>query len=110
MKILLNQHLSWKLVDRLAPYFEEVRHVRDLNYTEADDHMIISWARENGFGIVTKDSDYNDLVVSSGPPPIIIWLRTGNCSTALIESILVRNVSRIVIEAQNSASGIISIL
>jgi hypothetical protein len=40
MKILLNQHLSWKLKQILIELFDDVKHVKDLNYTQADDLKI----------------------------------------------------------------------
>jgi predicted nuclease of predicted toxin-antitoxin system len=41
----------------------------------------------NGLAIVTKDSDFNILSVYNGFPPKVIWLKTGNCTTAQIESL-----------------------
>ena len=110
MKILLNQHLSWKLKVKLTALFDDVKHVKDLGFTEVDDRVIIAWAKDNGYAIVTKDSDYNEIMVNSGPPPIIIWLRMGNCSTRVVEHIFAQNISRILIESNNSESGIISIV
>ena len=109
MRILLNQHLSWKLKARLGPLFEDVLHVRDLGLSRAADQQILEWARQHAYAIVTKDSDYNDLVISGGPPPVVIWLRMGNCSTRQIEEVLIRNLSSIKILAGNSESGIIAI-
>ncbi len=40
----------------------------------ATDREIWSFARENGFCIVTFDSDFNDLATLQGQPPKIIWL------------------------------------
>ena len=31
--------------------------------------------------IVTKDEDFHRLSVLYGPPPKVIWIRLGNCST-----------------------------
>jgi len=31
--------------------------------------------------IVTKDEDFHRLSVLHGPPPKVIWIRLGNCST-----------------------------
>lgn len=44
-------------------------------------------ARVNGFAIVTKDEDYNHLSVLRGCPPKVIWLQTGNCTTAQVEAL-----------------------
>jgi predicted nuclease of predicted toxin-antitoxin system len=31
--------------------------------------------------IVTKDEDFHRLSVLHGPPPKVVWVRSGNCST-----------------------------
>ena len=110
MKVLLNQHLSWKLKTKLAPIFDDVKHVKDLGFTEVDDSTIIAWAKENGYAIITKDSDYNDYVIRNGHPPLIIWLKVGNCSTDLIVKLLNKNISKIIIESKNGDSGVIIIV
>jgi predicted nuclease of predicted toxin-antitoxin system len=53
-----------------------------------EDRQVWQYAKTNGFTIVTKDGDYNDLLILSGFPPKIIWIRRGNCSTNEIENIL----------------------
>jgi predicted nuclease of predicted toxin-antitoxin system len=44
----------------------------------ADDAMVWSLARSEGYTIVTKDSDFHELSVLHGPPPKVIWLKCGN--------------------------------
>ena len=43
---------------------------------------------ENGFVIVSKDSNFHQLSFLFGHPPKIVWIRRGNCSTAIVESLL----------------------
>jgi len=38
-------------------------------------------ARDHGLVIVTKDENFHRLSVLLGPPPKVIWVRLGNCST-----------------------------
>ncbi|WP_425430800.1 DUF5615 family PIN-like protein [Candidatus Chloroploca asiatica] len=47
-----------------------------------------SFAQTNGFTIVTKDSDFNDMSALRGAPPKIIWIRIGNCTTDTIEQVI----------------------
>jgi len=54
----------------------------------ADDAEIWEYAKNGGLIIVTKDSDFQERSVILGTPPKIIWLRTRNCTTAEIASIL----------------------
>jgi uncharacterized protein (DUF433 family)/predicted nuclease of predicted toxin-antitoxin system len=44
-------------------------------------------ARLNGFAIVTKDVDYNNLSVLRGTPPKVLWLQLGNCTTSQVEAV-----------------------
>ncbi len=47
----------------------------------APDRAIWSHARDHGFVIVSKDEDFHRMSVLHGPPPKVIWIRLGNCST-----------------------------
>jgi predicted nuclease of predicted toxin-antitoxin system len=87
MKLLFDQNVSPKLVSRLADLFPGSSHVQSIGLDCADDDRVWEYARLNGFAIVTKDEDYNNLSVLRGSPPKIIWLQTGNCTTAQIEAV-----------------------
>ena len=63
-------------------------HVRDLGLQTADDEAVWAYAVEHGLAIVSKDSDFRQLSFLSGPPPKVVWIRRGNCSTTEIEAIL----------------------
>ena len=41
----------------------------------------------NGFTIVTKDADYNNLSLVRGGGPKVVWLLMGNCTTSQVEAI-----------------------
>ncbi len=43
------------------------------------------------FLIVTKDEDFQLLSVVRGHPPKVLWIRSGNCATDLIETLLRKN-------------------
>ena len=45
------------------------------------DRVIWTHARDHGFVIVSKDEDFHRLSVLLGPPPKVIWIRLGNCTT-----------------------------
>lgn len=86
MKLLFDQNLSPKLVNRLADLFPGSCHVQTVRLDCADDNKIWEYARLNGFAIVTKDEDYNNLSVLRGSPPKVIWLQLGNCTTSQVET------------------------
>ncbi len=87
MKVLFDQNLSPKLVNRLADLLPDSSHVQSVGLGSASDEDVWEYARLNGFAIVTKDEDYNNLSVVRGNPPKVIWLQLGNCTTAQVEAV-----------------------
>ena len=55
-------------------------HIRD-GLGRADDIEVWKRAKNDGYCIVSKDSDYYHLSVLHGQLPKVIWLRLGNCTT-----------------------------
>ena len=105
MKLLFDQNLSPKLVDS----FNDSRHLQDLGMHSTDDLNIWKFAKKEGFTIVTKDSDFNNLVSYFGFPPKVIWLRRGNCSTKVISELLNKNFQTIKNFISDHDNGILSI-
>lgn len=85
MKLLLDQNLSSRLCDRLRDVWTDVVHVRSVSLATADDSAVWEYARQHGFTIVSKDSDFSGRSSLFGAPPKVIWLALGNCSTSEIE-------------------------
>ncbi|MFL6214368.1 MAG: DUF5615 family PIN-like protein [Blastocatellia bacterium] len=88
MKLLFDQNLSYKLARSIADIFPDSLHVRTVSLKAADDSLIWSYAKDNDFIIVLKDSDFYQMSLLFGHPPKVVWIRRGNCSTADIEAIL----------------------
>ena len=68
---------------------------RDIGLNDATDTAIWKHApeRENGFVIVSKDSDFHQRrFCLIGHPPKFIWLRVGNCPVDTIQNILPKAV------------------
>jgi predicted nuclease of predicted toxin-antitoxin system len=86
MKLLFDQNLSPRLVNRLAAEHPGSAHVATVSLDRTLDIAVWTFARDHGFAIVTKDADFSDLSVLLGFPPKIVWLRLGNCSTNDIEA------------------------
>ncbi|MDR2462261.1 MAG: DUF5615 family PIN-like protein, partial [Verrucomicrobiales bacterium] len=53
------------------------------------------YAKAHGFTIVTFDADFYDLSLLNGHPPKIVWLRTGNLTTAEFATCLAANGEKI---------------
>ena len=85
MKILFDQNISVRIVDRIKDIFPNCSQVRLEGLENATDLEIWNYARENDFSIVSFDADFYDLSVLRGQLPKIIWLRIGNTSTKELE-------------------------
>jgi predicted nuclease of predicted toxin-antitoxin system len=88
LKLLFDENLAPRLARSLDDVFPESRHVRDLGLLGADDEILWGFARDNGFAIVSKDSDFQQRSFLRGHPPKFIWIRLGNRPTAAVESVL----------------------
>ena len=88
MKLLFDQNLSWRLLRNLDDIFPESIHVREINFTEAEDKEIWEYAKTNDFVIVSKDTDFQQRSLLFGHPPKVVWLRVGNCNVEIIEFLL----------------------
>lgn len=88
MKLLFDQNLSFRLCEQLADLFPESTHVRLVNLEKADDRELWGYAAANGYTIVSLDADFAEMAALLGPPPKVIWLRSGNQPTATTENLL----------------------
>jgi len=81
VKLLVDENLAPRVAQALSDLFPGSKHVRDVGLERSDDRAIWEFARENGFSILSKDSDFHQLSFLFGLPPRVIWVRGGNCST-----------------------------
>ncbi len=88
MKLIFDENLSPHLPRVLADLYPDSTHVHECGLGSADDSAIWRYAKENGFTIVSKDSDFQDRSVLHGHPPKFIWLRADNCSATEVENLL----------------------
>ena len=91
MKLLLDQNISYRLLDKLDATYPGSAQVRLAGMAAASDAPLWQYAKENGFVIVTKDSDFHELGLVRGFPPKVIWLQCGNTSTQYVLNILLIN-------------------
>ncbi|HUQ72387.1 MAG TPA: DUF5615 family PIN-like protein [Planctomycetaceae bacterium] len=76
-----------------AEFGMEAHAVRDLGLRNAKDSQIFEAARAAGVVVMTKDSDFIDLLEQSGSPPKVIWLTCGNTSNIRLREILNRELA-----------------
>jgi len=91
VKLLLDQHLSRKLVPHLESIFPGTTHVVLHGLERGDDDAVWEFARAGGFAILTKDEDFQVLSFARGHPPKVVWLRSGNGPTRQVFAILLQH-------------------
>jgi predicted nuclease of predicted toxin-antitoxin system len=69
--------------------------LRELGLRDATDRDIFTAARRAGAVLMSKDSDFVDLVQTQGPPPQLIWLTCGNVTNARLRIAFGRSWLRI---------------
>lgn len=95
MRLVFDQNLPPSLVHHLADVFPNAAHVRDYGLSQADDAEIWSHAAAAGYVIVSKDADLRQRAFLLGPPPKVISIRLGNCTTSEVEQCLRARASEI---------------
>lgn len=89
MKIWLDAQLPPTLAQWIAENFDlEAFALRELQLRDAKDLEIFTAARAENAIIMTKDSDFIDLVCRLGSPPQILWLTCGNVTNRNLRKLL----------------------
>jgi predicted nuclease of predicted toxin-antitoxin system len=104
MKLLFDENLSPKLAVNLSDIFPDSKHVDRLGLGGESDNAVWDYAKQNGYVLISKDSDFYDKSVLLGHPPKVVWIRRGNCSNKTIELILRNKVEAI--EAFNNNANL----
>jgi predicted nuclease of predicted toxin-antitoxin system len=95
VKLLLDENLSDRILPEIIDLYPESSHVKIHGLAQTDDSLIWAFAKEFGYAIVSKDSDFHQRSLVFGAPPKFIFLRVGNCSTIRISELLRANVTLI---------------
>lgn len=88
MKLWFDANLSPGIAAWTAVSFGlETASLRSLGLRDAADIDIFRAARDANAVIVTKDSDFAQLLeTQGGPPPFVLWLTFGNTSNVALQS------------------------
>jgi len=95
VKLLFDENISPRLAKALGDIYDGSAHVHDCGLGSAYDLAVWQYAKDNGFTIVSKDSDFQERSIVFGSPPKVVWLRVANCTSSEIESLLRRAVPAI---------------
>ena len=96
MRLLSDENLSRKPVQRLADLHPGSAHVTGLGLSQSPDRDIWDFVGANGFVVVSADLDFYDLATSMGPPPKVVWLRRWTHPTNDAERVLWREAIRLI--------------
>lgn len=84
--LFIDENLPRSLCGRLG---RSATHATDQGNRLADSEI---WERSRVPGgiVLTQDVDFFDRIVVEGPPPQVVWIRTGNMRRRELEELLVR--------------------
>jgi predicted nuclease of predicted toxin-antitoxin system len=86
MKFWVDAQLPPALAQWLAErHGVEARSLRDLGMRDAADAEIFEAARRPGIVVISKDSDFVDLVSRHGTPPQLLWVTCGNVTNSRLQ-------------------------
>ncbi len=95
VKLLLDENLAPRLARALSDLYPGSIHLTECGLRGVPDSQVWEYARENGFVIASKDSDFSQRSSLFGGPPKVVWLRLGNCTTSKAEFVLRNAVARL---------------
>ncbi|WHZ18489.1 MAG: hypothetical protein OJF55_000638 [Rhodanobacteraceae bacterium] len=110
MKLLLDENLSQRMLADLEAAFPGSSQVTRLGLETADDFAIWSYAREHGFTLVTKDSDFHELAALRGAPPKVIWIKCGNRPRWYVTNLLLKHQGEIIAFGDDDEADVAEIL
>jgi predicted nuclease of predicted toxin-antitoxin system len=91
MKLLLDENLSRRIVPFLQTDFPGSSQIALLGLESASDSEIWQYAKDNGFVIVSRDSDFQERSLVAGHPPQIVWLKIPNRSKTFVLNLLLEH-------------------
>jgi len=111
VKLLFDENVSPSLATRLLKEFPGSSSVSRERLRGCEDRQIWEYAREHGYAVVSKDTDFRERSYVEGAPPKVIWLDVGNGDTEAIEALLRRERGRVerFVAAEESSLLILSL-
>ena len=89
MKLWIDAQLPPSLAERLRDEYDiDATHVQDFDLLTAGDATIFAAAGTAGAIVVTKDADFPKLLQQRGPPPQVLWVRSGNVANRELRRIV----------------------
>lgn len=84
----VDAQLPPNLADWLRWTFKvEAYALRELGLRDADDLEIFERARQLGIVLISKDSDFVELILRQQPPPQLLWVTCGNTTNQRLQAL-----------------------
>jgi len=109
VRFLIDENLSPQIIQLLHNSVPGCVHVRTAPGRGSSDHAIWDYAKARGLVLVTRDEDFDRLVTLQGPPPKVIWIALGNCTTAEVVELHQRHLGDIEQFVNNAEAGILAL-
>lgn len=94
MKFWVDAQLPPQLASWLSSvYGVEALSLRELGLRDATDIEIFRAAQRAGIVLISKDSDFVELVSHHGTPPQLLWITCGNVTNQNLRAIFTRTFS-----------------
>jgi predicted nuclease of predicted toxin-antitoxin system len=106
--LISDENISWRL-KKLLPEWNILPSNEIKIGARQSDLAIWKFAKANSYTILTFDEDFSELQNIHSFPPKIIWLRTGNITTAEIALLLIQFEQQIIKFLNDDNSGILEI-
>ena len=109
-EIWIDAQLSPALAAWINRTYDDIRaqSIRAVGLRDAEDEQIFRAAQEANVIIMSKDSDFLNLLDRHGPPPKVIWVTCGNTSNRQMRIIL-KQLLQPAVEMLNSGETIVEI-
>ena len=104
MKFLVDMNLSPRWVEEFHGAGWTCRHWKDVGLLTACDREIMSFAREQGFIVVTHDLDFSAILAATQAlGPSVVQIRAANLDPCVLGAHVIRAVSQQAVALQTGA-------
>ena len=97
MKFLVDENLSPLVATGLRDAGHDSVHARDVDLRSAGDTAVLEFARENGYVVVSADTDFGTLLAASGAstPSVVLIRRTIDRRASRLLALLLENLGQV---------------
>jgi predicted nuclease of predicted toxin-antitoxin system len=97
VKFLVDENLSPLVATGLRDAGHDAAHVRDVGLRTAGDTAVLEFARENGYVVVSADTDFGTLLAATGAstPSVVLIRRTVDRRASRLLALLLENLEQV---------------